>query len=104
MSEVRLDHLRKHRDAVLVALPGPDDDLVGGEVHVLDATLENPQAGAIEQAGHEPRRALELLEHGADLLASQDDGQTLRTLRAHDALEPGQVQLEHVAVEKQEGA
>src|SRR5436853_4035860 len=45
LPEVTLDHFRKHRDAVLVTLPAADDDLVGGEVHVLNAkpaALEDP--------------------------------------------------------------
>jgi len=43
--EVGLHGGGQHRHAVTVALAGPHDDLVGGEVHVLD-----PEVGAFEQA------------------------------------------------------
>jgi hypothetical protein len=38
------------------------------------------------------------------LVAGEDDRQALRALRAHDAIEPGQVGLQHVPVQEQEGA
>ena len=94
-------------NAVLVSPAAADDDLVGGEVGVLDAEpapLEHAEAGAVEQAGHEARYAVELLEHGADLVAAEDDGQPLGALGTHDAVEPGKVDLQHVAVQEQEGA
>jgi hypothetical protein len=98
---------RQHRDPVLVALAAADHDLVGGEVNVLDAepaALEHAEAGAVEQAGHETRHAVEPLEQGTDLIAGKDDGQPLRALGAHDAGEPGKVDLQHVAVQEPEGA
>jgi len=44
--EIGLHHGREHGHPVLVALATADDDLVGGEVNVLDtepAALEQPQ-------------------------------------------------------------
>ena len=45
------------------------------KVDILDPVAEafqQPQAGAVEQAGHQPVRTLELAEDGADLVPGQD--------------------------------
>jgi hypothetical protein len=99
-----LGHGREHGDAVLVALAAADEDLISGEVHVLHAepaALEHPQACSVEQARHEAGRAIESLEHGADLVAGENDGQPRGTLGAHDAVEPREVHLQHVLVQEQ---
>ena len=49
-------------------------------------------------------RAIESLEHGADLVAGENDRQPRGALGAHDAVEPRQVHLQHVLVQEQEGA
>jgi hypothetical protein len=70
-----------------------------GEVDVLGAepaTLEHRESGAVQRAGHEAGRPLELLEHGVNLVADEDDRQALRALRVHDAVEPGQIGLRRV--------
>ena len=107
LGEIRVGHGRQHRNAILVALAAADDDLVGGEVDVLDsepAALEHPEPGAVEQAGHEARHPVEPLEHGAYLVAREDDRQPLGALRAHDAVEPWEVDLQHVPVQEQKAA
>src|SRR5437867_1534731 len=94
-----------HRHAV--ALAGAHDDLIGGEVHVLHpetGTLEQTQPCALEQDGHEPRRALELSDDGTNLLASQDDGEPFAALGADHVVKPGHLDLEDLTVEKQQGA
>jgi len=61
--EAGLDRGRKHRDAVLVALAGPDNDLVGCEVDVLPAqaaALDSVRAG--QMGGQLVVLALTLLE------------------------------------------
>ena len=58
------DDGRQRRDAVLVALAAADHDLVAAEVHVLHPqprALEETQARAVEEQGHEPRRAVDLV-------------------------------------------
>ncbi len=73
-----LGHGREHGDPVLIALAAADEDLIGGEVDVLHAepaALEHPQACSVEQACHEAGRAIQSLEHGADLVAGENDGQ-----------------------------
>jgi hypothetical protein len=55
-----LDPLRERNDAVLVALPFPDHDLAAGEVEILHAQpagLEQPEAGAVHELGHQARHA-----------------------------------------------
>jgi hypothetical protein len=55
--QIDLDHSGQHRDAIPVALAAADDDLVRGEVDVLDAeptALEHPKPSAVQQACHEP--------------------------------------------------
>ena len=97
----------QHRHAVAVALAGAHDDLIGGEVHVLHpeaGTLEQTQPCAVEQDGHEPRRALELSDDGTNLLTSQDDGEPLAALGADHVVKPGHLDLEDLTVEKQQGA
>ena len=91
----------------LSPLPPRTTIWVGGEVNVLDpepAAFEHAKARAVEQAGHEVRHAIEPLKHGADLIAGEDDGEAFGALGAHDAVEPRQVDLQHVAVQEQEGA
>ena len=59
---------RQHRDAVLAALAVADQDLPVAEVDVLDAqpqALEQPQAGAVQQARHQPARAVQIREQPA---------------------------------------
>jgi len=58
----------------------------------------------VEQGRHEPGRAAERPEDRADFFAREDDREALRALRAHDAVQPGDVDLEHLAVEEQQRA
>jgi hypothetical protein len=67
----------------------------------MRSLLEHAQARPVEQAGHEPWHAFELLEHRAHLVPGQDDR---RAPGADDAVEPRQVDLQHVVVEEQERA
>ncbi len=76
--EVGLERGGKHRDAVLLALAVADEDLVAGEVEVLDAQAQRfhePEARAVEQGRDEARLAAEAGEDAADLVAREDDGE-----------------------------
>lgn len=80
---------------------------MAGEVDILGAqaaAFQDPQAGAVEQASHQLEDAVEPLEHRADFLPAQDDGQSRGPLGADDVVEPGQVNLQHLAVQEEEGA
>ncbi len=78
------------------------------EVDVLDAqaaALEQAQAGAVEQRGHQPRRAVAAGASTArDLVAREHDGSRGGALGAHELVEPRQLGPEDVAVQEQEGA
>jgi hypothetical protein len=105
--EVRLDGLGQHRDAVLVALAAPHGYPVGREIDVLD-----PEAGALEEAkpstvqedAHQADGPVKLPNDGAHLFAREDHRQTRRLLGSDDPVEPGQLLLEHVTVEKEQSA
>jgi len=112
VSEIRLvlplDHLemadeivlhgdREHTDAVPVALSGSHDDLVGSEVHILDAkagALKEAEPRAIEQDGHQSGRPLELTDHGAHLVPGEDNGESFASFGADHVVEPWKVDLE----------
>ena len=51
-----------------------------GAVDSKPTALEHAQTRPVEQAGHEPWHAFELLEHRAHLVPGQDDRQALRAL------------------------
>src|SRR5262249_49050516 len=62
-SQLGRDDARQGRHPILVALAAADDDLVALEVNVLPPearALEQAQARAVHQNGHEARRAPEL--------------------------------------------
>jgi hypothetical protein len=89
----------------LVALAGADRQRARREVDVLDAQaegLEQAQARAVEQRRDESRRSAEVAEHRGDLRARQHRGHTVRTLRADEVVEPGEVTAEHCSMKKEE--
>jgi hypothetical protein len=105
--EVRLHGGSQHRHAVLVALAAPHDDVVGPEIHVLDAeaaTLEEPEAGPVEKKRHQSRRAFEPAQHRPHLVPGQDDGQALRALGPDDLVHPREVDFQDHSVQEQQGA
>ena len=56
-----------------------------------------------EKGGHEPGRVVELGDDRAHLVARQDDGEVLGALGPDHVLQPGQVLVQDVTVEEQEG-
>src|SRR5712692_9628459 len=66
--------------------------------------LQQAQARAVQQDRHQPWHAIEPPEDGADLLARQHDRQVLGPLGPDDVVEPRQLDAEHVAIQKQQGA
>jgi hypothetical protein len=91
---------------VLVSLPLADHDLAQPEIDVLYAkpqTLQQSQTAPVEQLADQAVRTVELGEHGTDLVAGQDDRQSVRALGAHDLLQPGEFNLKYLLVEEQQG-
>src|SRR5262245_62755150 len=84
-----------------------DDDLIRSEIDVLDTqatAFQQAEPRSVEKERHQARHAVELREDGPNFLAREDDRQPLRRLGAHQAVEPGQFDVEHLAVEKEQGA
>lgn len=74
------------------------------EIDVLDAeaaALEQPQAGAIEQPRHQPRRSPHVREHEAHLVAREHHRDVRGSLGAHEIVQPGKVACEHLSIEKE---
>ena len=97
--------LGQHRDAVARAFAVAHYDLPVGEIHVLYAqrqALDLPQPRAVEQARHQPRRAPRAGEQAPDFGLAQHRRDAHRTLRADQIAEPGELDPEHRAVEKDE--
>lgn len=66
-----LDRGGQHRRPILVALAVADDDLVRREVDVLHAqptAFQQAPPRPVQHERHEPGRAVEPLENGADLV------------------------------------
>ena len=68
--------VRDHGDAVLAALAKADVDAAAGEVEVFDAEgkhLVEPDAGAVEDAGHQQGEALQMLKHAVGFVFVEDE-------------------------------
>jgi hypothetical protein len=76
--ERRLDGRRQHGHMVFRALAVSDEDLVPGEVTILDAqpqAFQQLQPGAVHHGGHHPLVAGPAFEDGSDLIPCHDDGE-----------------------------
>jgi len=89
--EVRAQRLRRgfrqRHDTILGTFGVAHDDLTVAEIDVLDSEAHDfhqAHARPVEETGHEPSCARELVEQGADLLACQYDRQPPWSLRAHE--------------------
>ena len=80
-------------DAVFVSFAGSNEDLVVGEVDVLDAefaALLQAKTGAVEEAGHEFGDSFEGGEEGVGFLGAQDGGEMFGSFCADEVLELGE--------------
>lgn len=92
-------------DAVLIPLPGANHELRPPEVHVLDAhreRLHQPKPACVEKAHHPALRPLEPSEEPRHLFSRQHDGQAPRSLGANELAEPGQIEAQHVPIQKEQ--
>lgn len=98
---------RQERGAVVGALAATHGDLVALEVDDLDAQgqrLVDPQTRAVEQLTQEPEGRVKLVEQGAHGRAGEHGGEVFGAAGALEAVEGGHVDLEHLAVEKDQRA
>jgi len=98
---------RQHGHSILVPLATADGQLVPREVDILHPEVrafEQPQAGAVEEHGHQAGHAVHLEEEGPNLLPGEHDREPRRALRPDHVVEPWQVLLEDVAIQEEERA
>ena len=98
--------LRQHRDPVLGPLTVAHDNLGPLEIHILHPqshALHQPHSRSIKQTRHQAMDAIHAIENRRHLLARQHHRQALRLLGADDLVEPGQIDIQHLAVKKQQG-
>ena len=96
---------RQHGHPVAAPLGPADGDVPEIEVDVLDAepeALEDPHPGAVKQQHDELRHALETGKHGCHLFAAENIRQAARLAGTDHVVEPLEVGLEDVAVEKED--
>jgi hypothetical protein len=90
----------------LFSLAIADGDGAVVKIQVLDPqaqTFHQPQAGAVEQPGHEQAHAGEVGKNAVDLVSGQDGGQAFRFLGAQ-GINGAQVLVQHLAVEEEQRA
>ncbi len=97
--------LRQHRAPVLRPLAVAHRDFPALEVHVLHAqpqTFQQPHPRAVEKRSGQPLHTVEPGEQGPHLVLGQDHRHMLRALRAHHAVQPGQLQRQNFAIKKKQ--
>jgi hypothetical protein len=81
--------------------------LVLTEIDVLDPQAQafhEPQPRAVQEAGHELLVAFQPSKHGADLLASEDDGEPFRPLGSDHVLDLFERAIHDDPVQKEQSA
>jgi len=107
ISESNSAGLGQQGDPVLLPLAAADRDLAETEINVLDAeteALDDPHSGAVEREDDQLDGALEPTEDGGHLFFCQDAREPFRLAGADDVLDPRGVDLQDLAVEKEDGA
>jgi hypothetical protein len=103
--ERRHELSREHRDAVFLALPLTDRDLVELEVEILHPQpqrLQQAQPGSVQKPGHQTMITAELRQNRLYLGPRQDHRHPPRTTRTHDLPERLQLHLENDPVQEEE--
>ncbi len=102
----RLDQgCRQHRYAIARPFAVAHRDFATLEIDILDAqeqSLKQAHARAVEQTGDQPARAFELREQRANLILGEHYRNVLGPLCAHQTIQPGQSDLQDLAVKKQQ--
>jgi hypothetical protein len=95
----------QHGHAILATLAIAHRDLPRGEIDILDPqahAFHQAHAGAVEQAQHQARGAIQPRQHRPHLGRREHRRQARRLLRPLDAVQPRQGHFQHFAVEKQD--
>jgi len=98
---------RQHCHAIPVALAFAHDDFTARELDILHPkpqALEQAHAGAVEQAENQTFSTGNQSEHSVNFLTCEHDGEPGGAFGPSDAGEPGQLGLQHLTVEEQEGS
>lgn len=101
----RDQRLGQYRRPVPGALSAAHDQLPVLKLHVLDAQREcfaQPQARAVEQAANQPVLPLQMREHVLHFAGREHDREVPGLLRSDDAVEPRQLDLQNLLVQKQQ--
>jgi hypothetical protein len=107
VEQVRGEGVWKHADAVAGALTLADEDLVLGEVEILDPQAEafhQSQAAAVEQASHKLVGAGEAAQDFVDFQACEDGGEGFGAVGAHELSGEVEFEVEDGAVEEEQSA
>jgi hypothetical protein len=97
--------VRRHRHPVAAALGVAGGDVAEVEVEVLDSkskALEDAHAGAVEKKDHKLGGSLEVRQNCRHLVAAEDGRQAARLAGTDHIVEPVELDLEHMAVEKED--
>jgi hypothetical protein len=88
----------QHGHAIFSAFSVAHSDLMAVEVEVFHPklrALEDAQARAVEQSGHQRWHAVHLVEDGADFVARQHHGQAVGPLCVDQPGQPGELAADH---------
>src|SRR3989442_12726069 len=105
MTRQRLnDSSRQDGWPIFLALASPNHNLPSFEIDVLHAQVQTflqPKPGTIKESDDHPRDAIEILHDAGDLVAAEDDGHTNGHASARHVFDGVNVQVQHVAIQKQ---
>ncbi len=96
---------RQHGHAITRAFAIAHRDLVAFEIDILDAqpqSLQEAHPRAVQKTDNQPARAFQLREQCSYFVFPEHDRKVLRPLGAHHAIQPRQIDLQHLAVKKQQ--
>jgi hypothetical protein len=97
--------LRKHRDAVLLALAVAHQHLAVREIHVLDSqpqTLHHPQTRAVKETRDQPARSRDPRQQPLHLGPREHHRNARRARGPLHPVEPGQLAPQHLAIQEQD--
>lgn len=107
LTEALLKRGWEHDDAILVALPLPNDDRIPREIKILDPEpecLHQPQPATVEQTRDQRMGSGEVRENESNLLPAEDGGNTACAPGPYHLVNPAEINLQHAPKEEQKRA